>query len=58
MSAFIEYLLSNPKNWCIQTMSLFLRAKIESKSPKRIERSLMQIEVKYLNFRFFFTIKF
>jgi hypothetical protein len=28
-------------------MILFLRAKLESKSPKRVERSLMQLEVSF-----------
>jgi hypothetical protein len=39
-----KYLLSFPKNWCIQFCTLFMRAKIEASSVRRMERSLMQLE--------------
>ncbi len=38
-------MLSFPKNWCIQMCTLYERAKVESKSMRRVERSLMQLEV-------------
>lgn len=51
LSTFIETLLSDPKNWAIQTCCLFVRAKLESKKTRKAERSLMQLENLVDNYR-------
>ena len=45
MVPFIDVLLDQPKNWCIQACTLFLRTKLEAASSRRVERSLFQLEV-------------
>lgn len=42
-----KYLLSHPKNWCVQLCTLFTRAKLENKNSRRMERSIYQLEVRY-----------
>jgi len=46
MSPFIDVLLDQPENWGIQACTLFLRTKLEASSSRRVERSLLQLEVK------------
>ena len=46
MMPFIDVLLNKPENWCVQVCTLFMRTKLEASSSRRVERSLMQLEVK------------
>ncbi len=45
MLPFIDVLLDQPENWCVQACTLFLRTKLEASSSRRVERSLLQLEV-------------
>lgn len=69
---YIEYLVANCKNWCVQVAALIMRTKLESSNSRRMERSLMQLETLLENYysqydgmatnqnrlQFFYTIPF
>ena len=44
MLLVLKFLLTWPKNWCVQFCLLFMRAKLEVSSTRRMERSLNQLE--------------
>ena len=50
LSPFIEFLLSNSVNWCVNVVAMFMRAKLEATNTRRMERSLMQLETLIENF--------
>ena len=47
---FIDHILQNSTNWCVQICSMFMRTKLESTSNRRVERSVMQLETLLENF--------
>ncbi|SNX87123.1 uncharacterized protein MEPE_05833 [Melanopsichium pennsylvanicum] len=44
MSIFITRVLSHPRNWMVHTMSLLLRARLESNRTRTVERSVLQLQ--------------
>ncbi len=40
-----QYILARPSNWCVQTCSLIFRCQHETESTRKIERTLLQLEV-------------
>lgn len=44
MSAFVERVVSHPQNWSVHTMSLLLRARLESTRTRTVERSTLQLQ--------------
>ena len=54
LSPFIEHILANSSNWCVQVCCLFMRTKLETSSIRRMERALMQLEVSAILVLFIF----
>ena len=44
MSSFIARVISHPRNWMVHTMSLLLRARLESTRTRTVERSVLQLQ--------------
>ncbi|XP_070577146.1 tetratricopeptide repeat protein 27-like isoform X2 [Ptychodera flava] len=51
LHSFVQVMLANPKVWCVQSMALMLRSKLEDNRTKTIERSMMQMELLVNQFR-------
>ncbi|TKY88844.1 hypothetical protein EX895_002085 [Sporisorium graminicola] len=44
MQIFISRVVSHPRNWMVHTMSLLLRARLESTRTRTVERSVLQLQ--------------
>ncbi|SPO31000.1 uncharacterized protein UTRI_05364_B [Ustilago trichophora] len=44
MQIFISRVISHPRNWMVHTMSLLLRARLESTRTRTVERSVLQLQ--------------
>lgn len=42
---YYQVITSQPKSWCVQMMALLMRSRLEKDSRRKMERSMMQLQV-------------
>ena len=45
MTVILQVITSQPKSWCVQMMALLMRSRLEKDSRRKMERSMMQLQV-------------